>query len=43
MLYNGIQCDAGDAELLAYLPDEWSTPEEDEAQHKELDYVEWLF
>ncbi|KAK4625552.1 uncharacterized protein CLAFUR5_05698 [Fulvia fulva] len=41
MLYNGNQCDAGELELTACLPDAWKIGDNDEAFWRELDYVEW--
>jgi hypothetical protein len=39
-LYDELQCDISQIELLACLPEEWKVPA-DELGHMELDYVEW--
>jgi hypothetical protein len=40
MLYDGFQCDVGEIELLACLPEEWKKPEDNE-EYMELDYIDW--
>ncbi|EME44910.1 hypothetical protein DOTSEDRAFT_43352 [Dothistroma septosporum NZE10] len=41
MLYNGNQCDAGEMELMACLPEAWKIGDDDMSFWKELDYVTW--
>ena len=40
MLYHGFQCDVGEIELLACLPEEWKKPEDNE-EYMKLDYIDW--